>query len=248
MPEEILQDWGHLALWNGLRPPTDENKEAECDGRSLSRRHLLKEVLSHWNENFRTPNRQYAALIDWLNETDWLTEVRSVNVNDVPALPADKWLSVSANNKFLPRLESFYRVEEGGTWTNAFGARLIFRLDNAERRVREVRLRVWSRSTEKLGERQLTVAEAGSGVEMHIGLPAEWGMMEACLSLKATSQPDFYSIAFVVDKAFNPASLGVGLDARDLGVYLSEMCIITDASAAKLAEVAQPSCTSLSLN
>jgi hypothetical protein len=193
---------------------------------------FLKGALSHWSQSFGTHDRQYVALMGWLNGPDWLTEVRSVKAKDVPALPADRWLSVSANNKFLPLLESFYRVEEGGTWTNAYGARLSFRLVNVERQVREVRLRVWSRSTEELGERQLTVAEIRSGAEMRIGLPEEWGMLEARLSLKSTPQPDFYSVAFVVDKAYNPANLGVGQDARDLGVFLSEICIVTDASAA----------------
>lgn len=232
LPEEILQEWLHLALWNGLLPPAEADKEAGRDGRRSSGRMFLKGALSHWSQSFGTHDRQYVALMGWLNGPDWLTEVRSVKAKDVPALPADRWLSVSANNKFLPLLESFYRVEEGGTWTNAYGARLTFRLVNVERQVREVRLRVWSRSTEELGERQLTVAEIRSGAEMRIGLPEEWGMLEARLSLKSTPQPDFYSIAFVVDKAYNPANLGVGQDARDLGVFLSEICIVTDASAA----------------
>lgn len=240
LPGEIIEDWSHLALWNGLRAQKEETKEKEMDGQSLSRRHLLKDVLNHWSQSSGTHNDQYAALMDWLTESDWLTEIRVLKAKDVPALPADQWLPMTVNSEYLPLLESFYRVEEGGTWTNAYGARLIFRLVNAERQVREVRLRVWSRSTEELGARQLTITEIRSGAKIQIGLTTEWGMLETRLSLERTPQPDFYSIALVVDKAYNPARLGVAQDARDLGVYLSEICIVTDASVASSAEAPQP--------
>lgn len=238
LPEAILPDWTILALSNGLLPSEKRSNEAKRSRRLSDVRRFLKETLSHWSENLRIRNHQFAALIDWLNEPTWLTEIGSIPVKDVPALPVDQWLTVSQSNKYLPLLENFYLIERNGTWTNAFGARLIFRLADMDRQVRQIQLRLWSRSTEDLGDRRLAITEICSGAETQVCLPMEWAMQEVHLSLKTAQKRDFYGIAFVVNKAYNPARLGVTPDSRDLGVYVSAIRIVTDAGAEELIEAA----------
>lgn len=229
LPDELVLSWTHLALSNGL-PQPDDGADTETDtllARS-DRREYLRRALNHWSQFLGLRNRQYSALVEWLSRPGCLTEAINVSAADVPALPADQWLSMRKGSKFLPLMESFYSTERNGAWTNAAGARLVFRLSNVDQPVREIWLRLWSRSTKELGERRLTLAEIYSGAETQIGLPLEWEMREARVTLHAKRKSDHYAIAFVVDKPYNPRNLGVAKDARDLGVYVSEIRIVTD--------------------